>query len=104
MDEKINMTLSLQQSEIANRSAIESVQQGKFLMVFTFATLLFVSPIYSGLRSGMSVTNSITKLPLSFLSSLFALDVSSFLQTPDWAFVVLCKFHVEGQSPLGANS
>ncbi|KAK2023774.1 hypothetical protein LX32DRAFT_644275, partial [Colletotrichum zoysiae] len=38
-------------------------------MVFTFATLLF--------------------LPLSFLSSLFALDVASFLQTPNWAFVVI---------------
>ncbi|KAK1496695.1 hypothetical protein CCUS01_13274 [Colletotrichum cuscutae] len=65
----INMTLSLQQSKIANRNAVLSIQHGKVLMIFTFATLLF--------------------LPLSFLSSLFALDVSSFLQTPNWAFSVL---------------
>ncbi|KAF5012599.1 hypothetical protein FDECE_1366 [Fusarium decemcellulare] len=50
------------QSEIANF-------QGKILMVFTFATVLF--------------------LPLSFLSSLFALDVASFQQTPAWTFVTI---------------
>ncbi|KXH60791.1 hypothetical protein CNYM01_04327 [Colletotrichum nymphaeae SA-01] len=58
----VNTSLSLQQSETANKMS-------NYLMVFTFATLLF--------------------LPLSFISSLFALDVSSFLRTPDWAFVVL---------------
>ncbi|KXH65434.1 hypothetical protein CSAL01_08823 [Colletotrichum salicis] len=68
----LNMRLSLWQSEVTNCSVIMSLEHGQVLMVFTFATLLFS-----------------IKLPLSFLSSLFALDVSSFLQTPDWAFVVL---------------
>ncbi|CAG7563248.1 unnamed protein product [Fusarium equiseti] len=72
----VNTTLSLQQSEISSRQAtlatqqaLQSTEQGKILMAFTFATLLF--------------------LPLPFLSSLFALDVSSFQQTPAWAFTVL---------------
>ncbi|KAF4475281.1 Ankyrin-1 [Colletotrichum fructicola Nara gc5] len=79
----VNTTLSLQQSEFANfqagvsvnqaasaaEQAASSAEQGKILMVFTFATLLF--------------------LPLSFLTSLFALDVASFLQTPSWAFAVI---------------
>ncbi|KAF4462854.1 ankyrin unc44 [Fusarium albosuccineum] len=64
------------QSEIANfqaalaaKQASLATDQGKILMAFTFATLLF--------------------LPLSFLSSLFALDVNSFQQTPGWAFAVI---------------
>ncbi|KAK1703613.1 hypothetical protein BDP67DRAFT_535203 [Colletotrichum lupini] len=79
----VNATISLQQNEIANNQAKLAwdqarlaVRQGelagkqsKVLVVFTFATLLF--------------------LPLSFLSSLFALDVSSFLQTPTWAYLVI---------------
>ncbi|KAM5363840.1 hypothetical protein ACJZ2D_011816 [Fusarium nematophilum] len=64
----VNTTLSLQQSEIANLQASLATEQGKILMVFTFNTLLF--------------------LPLSFLSSLFALDVASFEQAPGWAFAV----------------
>ncbi|CAI6091893.1 unnamed protein product [Clonostachys chloroleuca] len=69
----VNTTLSLQQSEISNYQATLATAQGKTVMAFTFATVLF--------------------LPLSFLSSLFALDVSSFQQTPAWAFYVICKFH-----------
>ncbi|KAF5962343.1 Het6 heterokaryon incompatibility protein [Fusarium bulbicola] len=65
----INTTLSLQQSEVANRQATEATRQGKTVMNFTFATVLF--------------------LPLSFLSSLFALDVASFQEAPAWAFYVI---------------
>ncbi|KAJ4217210.1 hypothetical protein NW759_009157 [Fusarium solani] len=50
----------------------EAKRQGKTLMVFTVVTILF--------------------LPLSFLSSLFALDVASFQQAPGWAFAVICEF------------
>ncbi|KAF5985664.1 1-alkyl-2-acetylglycerophosphocholine esterase [Fusarium coicis] len=57
------------QSEVANRQATEATRQGKTVMTFTFATVLF--------------------LPLSFLSSLFALDVSSFQEAPAWAFYVI---------------
>ncbi|KAF5641479.1 ankyrin unc44 [Fusarium tjaetaba] len=65
----ISTTLSLQQSDVANRQATEATRQGKTVMTFTFATVLF--------------------LPLSFLSSLFALDVASFQQAPAWAFYVI---------------
>ncbi|RFN47991.1 1-alkyl-2-acetylglycerophosphocholine esterase [Fusarium flagelliforme] len=65
----LNTTLSLQQSEIANEQAQISANQNKVLMTFTFATLLF--------------------LPLSFLSSLFALDADSFQKTPSWVFAVI---------------
>ncbi|KAF4956366.1 hypothetical protein FGADI_3943 [Fusarium gaditjirri] len=86
----LNTAISLQQNEIANHQAEVAnkqaeysvdltedanaqtklaTEQGKVLMVFTFATLLF--------------------LPLSFLSSLFALDAESFLQTPEWVFIVI---------------
>ncbi|KAG4261539.1 hypothetical protein FPRO03_11556 [Fusarium proliferatum] len=65
----VNTTLSLQQSELANSQAIEATKQGNTVMTFTFATVLF--------------------LPLSFLSSLFALDVASFQEAPAWAFYVI---------------
>ncbi|KAF5614061.1 1-alkyl-2-acetylglycerophosphocholine esterase [Fusarium sp. NRRL 25303] len=65
----VNTTLSLQQSEIANFQATLATTQGKTIMAFTFATVLF--------------------LPLSFLSSLFALDVASFQEAPAWAFYVI---------------
>ncbi|EWY84207.1 hypothetical protein FOYG_13970 [Fusarium oxysporum NRRL 32931] len=65
----ISTTLSLQQSDVANRQATEATRQGKTVMTFTFATVLF--------------------LPLSFLSSLFALDVASFQEAPAWAFYVI---------------
>ncbi|KAM0290518.1 hypothetical protein ACHAO9_004876 [Fusarium lateritium] len=67
--QKVNTTLSLQQSEIANFQATLATTQGKTVMAFTFATVLF--------------------LPLSFLSSLFALDVASFQEAPAWAFYVI---------------
>ncbi|KAG5768336.1 hypothetical protein H9Q72_004104 [Fusarium xylarioides] len=65
----VNTTLSLQQSEIANFQATLATTQGKTVMAFTFATVLF--------------------LPLSFLSSLFALDVASFQEAPAWVFYVI---------------
>ncbi|KAI1775281.1 hypothetical protein F4818DRAFT_441378 [Hypoxylon cercidicola] len=72
----VNSTLSLLHSEIANSQAAESVKQGdesasqgKVLMAFTLITVVF--------------------LPLSFLSSLFALDVESFQKAPAWAFGVI---------------
>ncbi|KAI1066726.1 hypothetical protein LB506_012110 [Fusarium annulatum] len=65
----INTTLSLQQSDLANRQATEATEQGKTVMTFTFATVIF--------------------LPLSFLSSLFALDVASFQEAPAWAFYTI---------------
>ncbi|KAF4949398.1 hypothetical protein FSARC_13488 [Fusarium sarcochroum] len=72
----VETTLALEHSQVANFQAIlslkqaqESNKQGKTLMVFTVMTVLF--------------------LPLSFLSSLFALDVASFQRTPYWTFIVI---------------
>ncbi|KAI8266742.1 hypothetical protein K4K58_009250 [Colletotrichum sp. SAR11_239] len=48
-----------------------AIQQGRVLMVFTVVTTLF--------------------LPLSFLTSLFALDVASFQQAPPWALGVISR-------------
>ncbi|RBR13502.1 uncharacterized protein FIESC28_08130 [Fusarium coffeatum] len=62
-------TISLQESELANFQAQQAVKQGKTVMVFTVVTVWF--------------------LPMSFLTSLFALDVSSFLQAPVWALVIV---------------
>ncbi|RFN54930.1 ankyrin repeat protein [Fusarium flagelliforme] len=62
-------TISLQESELANFQAQQAVKQGKTVMVFTVVTVWF--------------------LPMSFLTSLFALDVSSFLQAPAWALAIV---------------
>ncbi|KAG5811660.1 hypothetical protein H9Q74_004545 [Fusarium xylarioides] len=80
----INTTLSLQQSEVANRQATEATEatrQGKTVMTFTFATVLF--------------------LPLSFLSSLFALDVASFQEAPAWAFYIIFLVSIGISTILG---
>lgn len=54
----VNATLSLEQSAIAIAQSDETVQQGQTLMTFTIITILF--------------------LPISFLTSLFALNIESF--------------------------
>ncbi|CZR43998.1 uncharacterized protein FPRO_13806 [Fusarium proliferatum ET1] len=77
----INTTLSLQQSQVANRQATEATRQGKTVMTFTFATVLF--------------------LPLSFLSSLFALDAASFQQAPAWAFYIIFLVSIGISTILG---
>ncbi|CCT74258.1 uncharacterized protein FFUJ_10304 [Fusarium fujikuroi IMI 58289] len=79
--QKINTTLSLQQSEVANRQATEATRQEKTVMTFTFATVLF--------------------LPLSFLSSLFALDVASFQQAPAWASYIIFLVSIGISTILG---
>ncbi|KAI1478751.1 hypothetical protein F4774DRAFT_143221 [Daldinia eschscholtzii] len=65
----VDSTLSLLQSEIANFQTEQSVKQGTNMMAFTSITAVF--------------------LPLSFLTSLFALDVQSFEKAPVWAFKVI---------------
>ncbi|KAI2611831.1 hypothetical protein GGR54DRAFT_340844 [Hypoxylon sp. NC1633] len=72
----VDATLTLQHSEIANFQARKATEQGeeartqgKSLMVFTGATILF--------------------LPMSFFTSLFALDVKSFQEAPSWVFGVI---------------
>ncbi|KAJ3536507.1 hypothetical protein NM208_g5691 [Fusarium decemcellulare] len=102
--EALHTTITLQDSQIANLQAEESVEQsrlaniqanesakqsklaynqaeesknlgelaadqGRIVLVFTLATVLFA--------------------PLSFFSSLFALDVETFLEAPAWAVAVI---------------
>ncbi|CVL08526.1 uncharacterized protein FPRN_13198 [Fusarium proliferatum] len=80
----INTTLSLQQSDLANRQATEATEQGKTVMTFTFATVIF--------------------LPLSFLSSLFALDVASFQEAPAWAFYTIFFVSLGISGLLGSSA
>ncbi|KAH0443141.1 hypothetical protein CcaCcLH18_01254 [Colletotrichum camelliae] len=82
----INTTPSIHQSEIANLQAglanLQAglaMQEGRVLMVFTVVTTLF--------------------LPMSFLTSLFALDVASFQQAPPWALVVICVSLINIKTP-----
>lgn len=88
----MHATISLQESEIANIQAIEALKGAKRMEIFTIASVVFVS---IGLLSTMIpmwlIVNIFSKVPLSFITSLFALDVSSFLQAPTWSLVVICK-------------
>ncbi|KAK1522972.1 hypothetical protein CPAR01_14515 [Colletotrichum paranaense] len=61
-EDALNTTITILESETAN-------DQGKRVMVFTLVTVFF--------------------LPLSFLSSLFALDVNNFLEAPWWSLVII---------------
>ncbi|OTB14069.1 hypothetical protein K445DRAFT_319265 [Daldinia sp. EC12] len=65
----VDSRLFLLQNKIANLQAEESATQGKNMMVFTLITAVF--------------------LPLSFLTSLFALDIESFEKAPAWVFKVI---------------
>ncbi|KAI1653544.1 hypothetical protein F4813DRAFT_374167 [Daldinia decipiens] len=53
----------------------QSVKQGDSMMAFTLITIIF--------------------LPLSFLSSLFALDVESFQKAPAWTFGIIFGVSLE---------
>ncbi|EWG52286.1 hypothetical protein FVEG_16962 [Fusarium verticillioides 7600] len=67
--ESVDTILSLAETEIANDQARQATKQGRTMMVFTVITIVF--------------------LPLSFLSSLFALSDVPFAQTPGWVHVVI---------------
>ncbi|KAF3810300.1 hypothetical protein GCG54_00002758 [Colletotrichum gloeosporioides] len=57
------------QEALTNLQGMEAVKQGKIVLIFTLITVWF--------------------LPLSFLTSLFALDVASFLTAPAWSLYVI---------------
>ncbi|KFH45075.1 Serine/threonine-protein phosphatase 6 regulatory ankyrin repeat subunit C-like protein [Hapsidospora chrysogenum ATCC 11550] len=78
----VNTTLTLEQNEIAISQAQEGVRQGRTLMVFTVVTIIF--------------------LPMSFLTSMFAMDVASFQKTPDWAFAAVFGISVGIFLPLAS--
>ncbi|KAF5652742.1 ankyrin repeat [Fusarium sp. NRRL 25303] len=67
--ESVDTILNLAETEIANDQARQATKQGRTMMVFTVITIVF--------------------LPLSFLSSLFALSDVPFAQTPGWVHVVI---------------
>ncbi|KAM0363064.1 hypothetical protein ACHAPY_011287 [Fusarium culmorum] len=67
--ESVDTILTLAETEIANDQARQATRQGRTMMVFTVVTILF--------------------LPLSFLSSLFALRDKPFAQTPSWVHIVI---------------
>lgn len=63
-------------------------------MMFTISTIVFVSHAQFACFRSVTLTTAFIKrkLPLSFLSSFFALDIESFQLVPGWVFVVICKF------------
>ncbi|KAL5365900.1 ankyrin repeat-containing domain protein [Aspergillus floccosus] len=75
--EAVHATLNLEQNEIALSQSEETIQQGRTIMLFTVTTIIF--------------------LPMSFLTSLFALDVADFQHdksgdlkyTPGWIFPII---------------
>ncbi|UZP32336.1 hypothetical protein NXS19_000152 [Fusarium pseudograminearum] len=67
--ESVDTILTLAETEIANDQARQATRQGRTMMVFTVVTILF--------------------LPLSFLSSLFALSDKPFAETPSWVHVII---------------
>ncbi|KAH0565988.1 hypothetical protein GP486_000615 [Trichoglossum hirsutum] len=81
----INSLLDLKQKQAnileavsGRKQAEDTARQGNTIMVFTIVTIIF--------------------LPMSFLASLFALDVTSFphradnlVYTPGWIFPIMCK-------------
>ncbi|KAI5925471.1 ankyrin repeat-containing domain protein [Camillea tinctor] len=84
----VNATLTLRQNKLAIQHSKEAVNQGKILMIFTIATVFF--------------------LPLSFLTSLFALNVSSFqhnaqgdlFYSPRWIFPLIFCTSLAVSGPL----
>ncbi|KAF7539758.1 hypothetical protein G7054_g1885 [Neopestalotiopsis clavispora] len=70
--ENVNFTMSLLQNEIATSQTQESLSQGRILMVFTVLTILF--------------------LPMSFLTSLFAMDADKLSTNPTWSFGVIGEY------------
>ncbi|KAI1503431.1 hypothetical protein F5X99DRAFT_425633 [Biscogniauxia marginata] len=84
----VNATLSLEQNKLAVIYSNEAVQQGRALMVFTIATVFF--------------------LPMSFLTSLFALNVSDFQHnqegdlyySPQWIFPIIFCVSLAFSLPL----
>jgi Mg2+ and Co2+ transporter CorA len=101
----VNSLLSLEQNEASIAEAESSreqaqvaIQQGKILMAFTVVTILFVSIIQNPLFRIASNPVTIPQLPLSFLVSLFALNITIFPHEgdevgydPKWIFPVICK-------------
>ncbi|QPC74606.1 hypothetical protein HYE68_005358 [Fusarium pseudograminearum] len=67
--ESVDTILTLAETEIANDQARQATRQGRTMMVFTVVTILF--------------------LPLSFLSSLFALSDKPFAETPSCVHVII---------------
>ncbi|KAL2810292.1 hypothetical protein BJX63DRAFT_322926 [Aspergillus granulosus] len=73
----VNATLTLEQNVIALTQSEETIQQGRILMAFTVATIIF--------------------LPMSFLVSLFAVNITAFPHNssgdleyaPGWVFLII---------------
>ncbi|KAF4493956.1 RSB1-integral membrane transporter [Fusarium agapanthi] len=67
---------SIKEAEFGRSQAINSARQSNSILIFTIVTIIFVN----GTDRQQLVTPTYygAQLPLSFLSSLFALDVSSF--------------------------
>lgn len=95
----IELHLGLGINQLNLSEAQESRMQGKILMVFTVVTVIFVSFFMRFPDKNINLL-ILLQLPLSFLSSLFALNVSTFPHSgnevqyqPGWIFGIMCKSH-----------
>ncbi|CVL08615.1 uncharacterized protein FMAN_16262 [Fusarium mangiferae] len=95
----INTLIDLRQKQASISQANDTAKQPNTIFLFTIIKIVFVSDAYMTLRNLDVLRRRIarTQLPLSFLSSLFALDVASFPYKSDelnhqgwWLFNILC--------------
>ncbi|KAI9869299.1 MAG: hypothetical protein M1813_000088 [Trichoglossum hirsutum] len=100
----INSLLDLKQKQAnileavsGRKQAEDTAKQGNTIMVFTLVTIIFVSEPRAKHSPGLLFLNILNpKLPMSFLASLFALNVTAFphqadnlVYTPGWIFPIM---------------
>lgn len=94
---------SLSEAEEARRLTNETMKQGRIIMIFTTATVLFVSrnhvfkERYPSAAYVSVLTAELLQLPPSFTTSLFSLNVTVFPHQADnllykarWIFPIIC--------------
>ncbi|KAF5000342.1 hypothetical protein FGRMN_1810 [Fusarium graminum] len=81
INDSINTLLDLRQKQASISQANDTAKQSNTVFVFTVITIVFVSNAAPRINTTWKALLTVvgqTQLPLSFLTSLFALDISSF--------------------------
>jgi hypothetical protein len=63
------------QGQVSLQLGVDAAQQGRTIMTFTIVTIIFVSQFTSGSKQS---TDPLQQLPLSFLTTVFQLDIKQF--------------------------
>ena len=87
---------NISEAEETRKQTDETIEQGRTLMVFTIITIVFVSNFLT--LNGTIALLTIFQLPMSFLASLFALNITVFphsgddlVYEPKFIFSIICK-------------